>query len=134
MLILQRDDQVLLARRRGTGYADGLWNLPSGKLELGESISTAAVRECREEVGVEVTEEELEVVHVMHHRNVVGDARLAVFFLAHSWRGEPVNREPEKCSQVAWWPLACIPSDTYVSSREGLQAYNKNIPYMATGW
>jgi hypothetical protein len=27
--MLTRDDQVLLARRPGTGYADGQWNVPS---------------------------------------------------------------------------------------------------------
>jgi 8-oxo-dGTP diphosphatase len=35
LLILIRGNDVLLAQRQGTGYADGDWNLPSGKLEDG---------------------------------------------------------------------------------------------------
>jgi hypothetical protein len=33
MLILERNGHVLLAERSGTGYADGAFNLPSGKLD-----------------------------------------------------------------------------------------------------
>jgi 8-oxo-dGTP pyrophosphatase MutT (NUDIX family) len=55
LIILVRGDQVLLAQRQGTGYADGAWNLPSGKLEDGETISQAAVREGLEEIGVRIT-------------------------------------------------------------------------------
>lgn len=38
MLMLINGSQVLLALRENTGYADGLWNLPSGKLEDGEDV------------------------------------------------------------------------------------------------
>jgi 8-oxo-dGTP pyrophosphatase MutT (NUDIX family) len=51
-LILQRNGQVLLAERAGTGYADGWLNVPGGKLENGETVLDAAIREAREEVGV----------------------------------------------------------------------------------
>ncbi|MGH4021053.1 MAG: NUDIX domain-containing protein [Pseudonocardiaceae bacterium] len=48
-LLLVRDDQVLLSRRRG-GYGHGLWHLPSGKTEAGESVEDAVIREAWEEV------------------------------------------------------------------------------------
>jgi glycerol-1-phosphatase len=48
-----RDDvgRVLLQRRSDNGY----WNLPGGRLELGESVAQACVREVREETGLVVT-------------------------------------------------------------------------------
>ena len=52
MLTLERDGQVLLAERSGTGYADGWYNLPSGKLEEYEDVVAAIIREAWEEVGV----------------------------------------------------------------------------------
>ncbi|MBT8496144.1 MAG: NUDIX hydrolase [Deltaproteobacteria bacterium] len=45
--------RVLLARR-GRPPAQGLWSVPGGKVELGESLAEACQREMREETGLEV--------------------------------------------------------------------------------
>ncbi|WP_407656858.1 NUDIX domain-containing protein [Lentzea atacamensis] len=45
---------------------DGLWHLPSGKLDAGESVLDAAVREAEEEVGVLVEPGDLRHVHTLH--------------------------------------------------------------------
>ncbi|MCW2699151.1 MAG: hydrolase [Blastococcus sp.] len=45
--------RVLVAQRSGGPY-DGLWEFPGGKVERGESDLSALVRECREELGVDV--------------------------------------------------------------------------------
>ena len=54
--ILERD-RVLAARRARPAALAGLWELPGGKVETGESLEQAAVREIEEELGclVEVT-------------------------------------------------------------------------------
>ncbi|MBZ0272553.1 NUDIX domain-containing protein [bacterium] len=49
--ILVRGDTVLLQRRAEDGLFAGLWELPGGKVEPGETASEAVVREFREEVG-----------------------------------------------------------------------------------
>jgi 8-oxo-dGTP diphosphatase len=45
--------RVLVAQRSGGPY-DGLWEFPGGKVEPGESDLSALVRECREELGIEI--------------------------------------------------------------------------------
>ena len=45
--------RVLLVRKRG-GPFDGLWGVPGGKIELGETRSEAAHREVAEETGLEI--------------------------------------------------------------------------------
>jgi 8-oxo-dGTP diphosphatase len=46
-------DRVLVAQRHGGPY-DGCWEFPGGKVEPGESELAGLVRECREELGLDV--------------------------------------------------------------------------------
>ena len=45
----------LLVVRRGRPPGEGLWSVPGGKVEMGEKLADAVVREVREETGLEVT-------------------------------------------------------------------------------
>lgn len=54
-LLVRRDAELLLVLRRGT-HGDGTWSTPGGNLEYGEDPADCAVREAREETGVEVGE------------------------------------------------------------------------------
>ena len=56
--IYVREGRLLLAKRPEGGACPGLWELPGGKVEPGESAPAALVREWREELGVEVLESE----------------------------------------------------------------------------
>lgn len=51
-VICLRDDQVLLIKR-GTPPRLGQWSLPGGRIELGETHTVAALRELKEETGVD---------------------------------------------------------------------------------
>lgn len=51
-IVCLRDDEVLLIRR-GTPPRQGEWSLPGGRIEPGERAVDAALRELREETGVE---------------------------------------------------------------------------------
>ena len=37
------------------------------------------------------------------------EPRLGLFFEARSWTGDPVNREPDKCGELRWFPLDALP-------------------------
>lgn len=53
------DDERILMIRRGHGPAAGEWSVPGGRVELGETLAEAVVREVAEETGVEVVCEKL---------------------------------------------------------------------------
>jgi 8-oxo-dGTP diphosphatase len=51
-IAIERD--CLLMIRRGRGAAAGQWSIPGGRVELGETLASAVVRETLEETGLEV--------------------------------------------------------------------------------
>ena len=50
-----RDGKVFIAKRQMVGDMGGRWEFPGGKIEAGEDLETAVVREMQEEFGVTVT-------------------------------------------------------------------------------
>jgi 8-oxo-dGTP pyrophosphatase MutT (NUDIX family) len=134
-VLLLRDDQVLLTRRRDPDPRfDGCWHLPAGKLDRDESVLHAAAREAREEVGVLVDPGELRHVHTSHVNPPGTEPRLGLFFAAARWAGEPANREPEKCSAVRWFGLGALPGDLLAYAAAGLRGYLTGTPFSVLGW
>jgi ADP-ribose pyrophosphatase YjhB (NUDIX family) len=69
-VILERDYRYLLVQE-GKEEAYGLWNLPAGRVEVGETIEEAAVREAKEETGYSVRlVGKVAVIHEGHEYNV----------------------------------------------------------------
>ena len=53
--VIPRDEQVLLLRRPQSDFMGGIYELPSGKVEPGETLDAALRREVHEETGLSVT-------------------------------------------------------------------------------
>jgi 8-oxo-dGTP diphosphatase len=134
LLLLVRDEHVLLAQRHNTGYADGQWNLPSGKLEDGEDVVAAVIREAREEIAIDLDRGDLDVATSVHCRNPEGQGRVGFFFHARQWRGEPRNAEPHKCSQIEWFPLDQLPINTVPYTQAGIELFRRGEPFGLHGW
>lgn len=100
-LVMSRDEQTLFMMRVGTGYRDGEYGLPSGRVEPGELLYEAVVREASEEIGVVVRPEDLSLSHLVERQTPTGNW-LDFFFVCHRWSGEPTNTEPAKCDHVQW--------------------------------
>lgn len=109
-VLVERAGCVLLMRRAGTGFFDGLYSLPGGHVEAGESLREAAVREMREETGLVIAPEALVPEGVVHR---LSDTNRVDFFLrAQRWEGEAAIREPDKCDRLDWLPRERLPADT----------------------
>jgi 8-oxo-dGTP diphosphatase len=131
-IFLLRGEEVLLLRRQNTGYEDGKLSVVAGHVEPGESVTRAALREIREEVGLILDSEPLRVVGVMHRKS--NDERVD-FFLACQIAGEaPRNCEPGKCSELLWTHLAALPEDTIPYVRAALENYRRGVWFEEFGW
>ncbi|MGH3904749.1 MAG: NUDIX hydrolase [Pseudonocardiaceae bacterium] len=132
-LLLVRGQHVLLTQRRG-GYGSGMWHLPSGKAEAGESVEDAVIREAYEEVGVTVDAADLRCVHALHVQHSGEEPRVGFFFEATRWAGQPSNREPDKCSAVQWFCFTEFPDEMIPYPAAGISAYLQGIPFSVFGW
>jgi 8-oxo-dGTP diphosphatase len=77
--LIRRGDRVLLARLSASAVETGLWTLPGGGVDHGESPETALVREVYEEAGLSPTVRTLVGVHDAHLTGNAPDGRLEDF-------------------------------------------------------
>jgi 8-oxo-dGTP diphosphatase len=131
-IFLLRENEVLLLRRQNTGYEDGKLSVVAGHVESGETVTRAALREIREEVGLALDPARLKVVGVMHRKS---DDERVDFFLACRLAGEvPRNCEPGKCAELLWARLADLPEDTIPYVRAALGNYRRGVWFEEFGW
>lgn len=135
-LLLERDGKLLLALREGTGYCDGMWNCPSGKLEDDEDALEGLIRESDEEVGVRLGRDDVALVAVVHSLSPERVSRVALFFAASAKEhlGEPYNAEPHKCAQLSWFASDQLPANTQPVTALGVDLYRRGVPYASLGW
>ncbi len=132
-LILIRDGKVLLLRRYQTGWQDGNYSVIAGHLDGDESVSEAMAREALEEGRITLGPREMRVVQVMHRKGK--DAEYIDFFLtADAWSGEPQIGEPEKCDELAWYPLDSLPENMVPYIRDAIQTYKSGAFFSEVGW
>jgi 8-oxo-dGTP pyrophosphatase MutT (NUDIX family) len=136
-LLYTAGDRVLLALRHGTGYADGQWNLPSGKLDAGETVDAAVCREAREEVGLRLQPDQVQLSVLLHWRNPEGQHRLGVVFHAEAdpdRHGIPANAEPHKCAGIGWYPMDVLPANTVRYTAAAVHLHRHRIRFAAAAW
>ncbi|WP_426448928.1 NUDIX hydrolase [Paenibacillus sp. S-38] len=132
-LLFIKEGSLLMLRRCNTKYEDGKLSLVAGKLDGGEEVRQAALREAREEVGVEIEADDLAVAAVMHRHSDAGEW-IDFYLTVRSWQGEPANMEPDKCSELVWAPLDALPEDTIPHVRRAVEQVRSGMFYDSWGW
>jgi len=101
VFVLDDQDRVLLIRRTD----NGLWALPGGAQDFGEYVAETAVRETREEAGIDV--EVVDVVgiysdpkHVVEYSNGEVRQQFSICFRARYLGGQPTASE--ESAEVRW--------------------------------
>lgn len=106
--LIERGGEYLLARRRDIG----LWNLPGGGLEAGETVEDGLAREVLEEIGVTIR-----VVRLVGVYSKPQKSEVVLTFLCKL----ATDREPttsDEVSEVGWFHPDCLPDDTLPKHRQ----------------
>lgn len=117
-ILINEENKVLMAKRPEDGSAcSGGWEFPGGKRRRAESLEKCAIRECMEELGVEIKIDD--TYHVDRHVYTEGVIEL-VFFLGHIVSGEVEKRVH---TELGWFSydelesLSCCPGDERLIKR-----------------
>ncbi|MGF1473799.1 MAG: NUDIX domain-containing protein [Rubrobacteraceae bacterium] len=86
-VVVPAEEGVVLIRR-GTDPYEGMWALPGGFVEVGETVENAAVREAKEETNLDVELERLVGVYSEPDRDPRGH-NVSITFVARITAGNP---------------------------------------------
>lgn len=94
--IIQKNDKILITKRKERGLLGGLWEFPGGKIINGETSKECIVREIKEEIGIIVlpTKFVSQIKHQYSHFSIVIDAYFCNFI-----SGQPT---PIECDDIKW--------------------------------
>jgi len=76
---------ILLQKRIDHQFYPGLWGIPAGRVENGEDITDAVMREIREETGNEVPEEMLKLVLETNHKHIIKGGEKVLYFKGYTF-------------------------------------------------
>lgn len=120
------ETEVLLSLRKNTGYRDGEYELPGGHVEAGEDLMHAMVREASEELSIDIQEENLKIVHILHHYS--GD-RINFILTTDIYEGMPRIGEVDQCEKLEWFNINNLPINIIPKIKKSIEEIKNGIFY-----
>lgn len=125
VIVLNKQNNVLLQQRK---YPYGVWGLPGGLMELGESTEECARREVWEETGLTIGD--LELISVSSGKNHYVKAQngdefyvvTIVYMTKDIVQGNPQVHDDESL-QIKYFPLHQLPNNMVGSHRKAIHNY-----------
>jgi 8-oxo-dGTP diphosphatase len=134
VLVLIKDNQVLLARRYNTGYQDGNYRLIGGHLEKNETVKEGIIREAKEEIGIVLLPKDLKIIHIMHRFDMMDRIYFSTYLQAEKWSGEITNMEPNKCNDLKWFEFNRLPENMALDIKLSLKNISKKVFFSEYGF
>ena len=101
-ILILRNEEIVLIKRRNPPHG---WAIPGGFVDEGESIEHAAIREAKEETGMDVVLDELFYVYSDPHRDPRQHTMSSVF-IAHA---ERLPQGDDDAEVARYFPLNALP-------------------------
>ena len=129
LIIRNEEKQILLQRRQGTKLWSGFLALPAGHIDEGENAYDAVIREAKEELGIEISINNIIDTFVVNRRNKSLLPYYDVYFEIDNYTGELKINEPEKCSELVWSDINNLPEDMIDFEIEAIKNNQKGVKF-----
>ena len=96
----------MLVSKRAIEPNKGRYDLPGGFVDFGEDCQAAAIREMREELGISIKREDLELIAAYHNRYSDDIYTVDIGFAVTMWDGEPTAGDETEA--IEWKPFTFI--------------------------
>lgn len=125
-VMIFRNGKVLMHKRRGS-HGSGEYSFPGGHLEYGESINQCAIRETREETGIEI--KNIKFLFLANVKKYGGKHYVHIGLIADWKNGQPTNLEPAKSSEWFWTDPRKPPKPLFEMVRLSIIAHKTGKAY-----
>lgn len=127
-VIVNTNNEVCISLRHKNAHQGNLWEFPGGKVEQGETIKQALVREIREELNLEI--KQLRPLITINH-NYNDKAVCLHVYKVMSYQGEATGLEGQ---QVKWLPVSLLSADDFPAANLPIiKAVQLPDKYLITG-
>ncbi len=127
-LVIVKGNEVLLGRRGKHIFGGGTWELPGGHLEFGERLVEAACREAKQELGADLTPDDLKLISIVDDHEPGTQHHVHVSFELKDPSWEPQVLEPD-CEEWRYFPLSKLPEDLFPPHGPIIENYLNNRLY-----
>lgn len=134
LLLIDDQNRLLLMKRTVKDEMDGMYALIAGKVDVFESPSVALAREVFEESGIQIDPSDLEHIVTIHHAETDYKAAkhdvVEFYFRPKKWSGTPTIAEPDKASELKFFPIDQLPQPISPWIKQVLKAMNDNTKFI----
>lgn len=132
MIIKNGEGKILLQRRQGTKLWPGYLALPAGHIDKGENAVDALIREAKEELDIEITEDDVTDSFVVNRLNKSLPPYFDIYFEISKYKGDIKIAEPEKCSEIIWCSENELPNDMIDFEIEAIKNNKQGVKFSKT--
>jgi len=125
-ILILKDGKVLLGKRKNS-FGEGEYSFTGGHVEYMESFEECAIRETREECGIEI--QNLKFLSIGNIASYKPKHFITILFTADWKSGEPQNLEPDKIDGWDWYDIDNLPKPMFAFSQQGIDSHKTGRNY-----